>query len=102
MKKVTRVWHGRTKASDADAFLDFLEKNGITDYKRIEGNLSAKIWRRIEGDICHFWTVTEWDSLESIRSFAGEDFQKAKYYPDAQNFLLELEEEVQHFETFEY
>jgi len=57
---ITRIWHGRTKAEHADEYLEFLEETGVPDYKSVPGNLSVEIWRRIEGDACHFWTVTKW------------------------------------------
>ena len=69
-------------------------------YRKVPGNLSAKILRRIDGDICHFWTITEWDNLESIRMFAGEEYEKARYYPGDKEYLLEFEEKVIHCETF--
>ena len=99
---ITRIWHGRTKAGDADEYLKFVEKTGISDYRNVEGNLSAKILRRIEGDVYHFLTVTEWDSFESIKRFAGEEYEKAKYYDEDQRYLLEFEERVIHYETFAY
>jgi heme-degrading monooxygenase HmoA len=102
MKKITRLWHGITKGEHADEYLNYLEDTGMKDYKTVEGNLSAKILRRMDGDICHFLTVTEWDSYESIKKFAGIDYQKAKYYPDDKKYLLSFEEEVVHYETFEY
>jgi len=102
MNKITRIWHGRTKAVDADRYLEFLERSGVRDYSKTAGNLSVKILRRIDGDVCHFWTVTEWDSYESIRSFAGDDIEKAKYYAEDKEYLLEFEPKVKHCETFEY
>ncbi|MEP1096827.1 MAG: antibiotic biosynthesis monooxygenase [Cyclobacteriaceae bacterium] len=99
---ITRIWHGTTKARDADAYLEFLDKTGIRDYQKTAGNLSIKILRRLENDTCHFWTVTEWESLEHIKAFAGEDLEKARYYPEDKDFLLEFEEKVIHCETFEY
>lgn len=99
---ITRIWHGTTKASDADSYLEFLDKTGIRDYEKTAGNLSTKVLRRIEKDICHFWTVTEWESLESIRAFAGDDLEKARYYPEDKGFLLEFEEKVIHCETFTF
>jgi heme-degrading monooxygenase HmoA len=102
MKKITRIWHGTTRAVDADEYLKYVEATGIADYRNVEGNLSAKILRRVEGTVCHFLTVTEWDSYESIRKFAGEDFEKARYYGDDTRYLLEFEEYVLHYETFEY
>jgi heme-degrading monooxygenase HmoA len=102
MKVITRMWHGATKAENADVYLKYVEDTGMRDYRKVKGNLSAKLLRRMDGNICHFLTVTEWDSYESIKQFAGEDYQKAKYYPGDENYLLEIEEIVTHYETFEY
>ena len=102
MPNITRIWHGITKAEAADEYLTFLERSGVQDYAKIEGNLSVKVLRRIDGNVCHFWTVTEWDSFDSIKKFAGDDLEKAKYYPEDSEYLLEFEPRVSHCETFEY
>ena len=102
MKKITRIWHGMTKAKYADEYLKYVEDTGMKEYRIVKGNISAKLLRRIEGDLCHFLTVTEWDSYDSIKKFAGNDFQKAKYYPADIDYLLAFEENVVHYETFEY
>jgi heme-degrading monooxygenase HmoA len=97
---ITRIWHGRTKKGDADIYLTYVRQTGLKDYTSISGNISAKILRRIENDICHFYTVTEWDNIESIKKFAGEDYEKARYYPEDEKYLLEFEENVSHYETY--
>lgn len=99
---ITRIWHGKTKADDSDAYLKYIEETGIKDYRNIPGNVSATILRRIENDICHFYTVTKWDNMESIIRFAGNNYKKAKYYPEDEKYLVEFEEKVIHCETFEY
>lgn len=99
---ITRIWHGMTLANHADEYLEFLQISGVPDYSKTEGNLSVKVLRRIEDDVCHFWTVTEWDSYESIKKFGGEDFEKAKYYTEDSQYLLEFEQDVIHCETFIY
>jgi heme-degrading monooxygenase HmoA len=99
---ITRIWHGRTRAEHADEYLQFVIDTGVADYKSVPGNLSVEIWREIDGDICHFWTVTKWDSIDSIKGFAGEDHTKAKYYPEDEKYLLEFEPTVRHCETFEF
>lgn len=101
MNKITRIWHGTTKTEHAEEYLKYVTETGLADYKNTEGNLSAKIMRRIDGEICHFLTVTEWDSYESIIKFAGNDYQKAKYYPQDKKYLLEFEENVTHYDTFD-
>jgi heme-degrading monooxygenase HmoA len=99
---ITRIWHGRTKREQAAEYLGFLVETGVADYKKTPGNLSVEILRRVENDICHFWTVTKWDSFENIKKFAGEDYEKAKYYAEDSKYLLEFEPHVIHCETFEF
>ena len=97
---ITRIWHGKTKASHAEIYLKYLQGTGLKDYVATPGNVSAKVLRKIDGDICHFYTVTEWDSLASIKNFAGEDYEKARYYPEDERYLLEFEDTVEHYETY--
>src|SRR5688572_12227962 len=96
---ITRIWHGRTTTENAQRYLDFLLEEGTTEYRQTDGNISAKVWRKTNQDACDFWTVTEWQNIESIKAFAGTDYQKAKYYPFDANMLLGFEEHVQHYET---
>ena len=96
---IARIWHGITPASKADAYVDFLNKTGVADYRATPGNLGVHVLRRIEGDRAHFLTLTFWDSVEAIKKFAGPDYEKARYYPEDQDFLLEFEEKVTHYEV---
>ena len=98
---IARIWHGRTRKEDADAYWRFLHERAIPDYRSVPGNLEVKLMRRVEGDVCHFLTFTMWDSLESIAGFAGADIERAKYYDEDRRFLLEFEEKVAHFEVDE-
>jgi len=96
-----RMWHGRTKASDADRYLEFLNRSGIPDYRKTPGNRGAWVLRKIEGNVAHFITLTFWESRDAIKAFAGEDIERARYYPEDKNFLLEFEPGVMHYEIFE-
>ena len=96
---ITRVWHGRTNPANAEKYLQFLLHDGTKEYWETNGILSVKIWQRKEEDSCHFWTVTEWTNIEAIKRFAGDDYEKAKYYPFDSDILLEFEEKVMHCET---
>ena len=97
---ITRIWHGTTRAADADRYLDFLLRSGVQDYCTTPGNKEVRIWRKVEGEVAHFWTVSTWDNKDSIKAFAGEDIDKARYYPEDQDFLLEFEPTVAHYEPF--
>ncbi len=96
---IARIWHGVTPASKADAYVDFLNRTGVPDYRATEGNRGVYVLRRIEGDQAHFLTLTFWDSWEAIARFAGEDIEKARYYPEDVDFLLAFEPRVTHYEV---
>lgn len=97
---ITRIWHGITRAKDADSYLNYIQETGLKDYLSTPGNISAKILRRKVNEVCHFMTISEWEDLESIQKFAGNDYEKAKYYPEDEKYLLEFEEKVNHYETY--
>lgn len=96
---IVRMWHGRVLASQADAYLAFLEARAIADYRSVPGNVGVQLLRREDGDVTHFITLTHWDSMEAIAAFAGEDVERAKYYEEDAAFLLEYETKVVHYEV---
>jgi len=96
---IARIWHGVTPKSKADEYVEFLNKTGVKDYRATEGNLGTYVLRRIEGEQAHFLTLTFWDSVEAIKKFAGEEYEKARYYPEDKYYLLEFEEKVAHYEV---
>ena len=93
------MWHGRVPASKAEAYRKFLNGRAIPDYQSVEGNLSVHILERRDGDVTHFVTLTFWKDMDSIKAFAGEDVEAAKYYPEDKDFLLEFESRVVHYEV---
>ena len=97
---IVRIWHGRTKTVDADAYREYVIKTGIKGYQATPGNLNAQVWQNQEGEITHIWTVSWWVNIESIRAFAGKNYQKAKYYSEDKKYLLEFEPTVKHYECF--
>lgn len=97
---IARIWHGRTKAEQADEYFAFLKERAVPDYRDTPGNRGVFLFRRLDGDEAHFLTLTHWDSLEAIEAFAGTDISKAKYYPEDAGFLLEFEPTVEHYELY--
>ncbi|HWN12172.1 MAG TPA: hypothetical protein VNO50_23315 [Pyrinomonadaceae bacterium] len=94
-----RIWHGVTPGSKAEQYLVYLNETGIPDYRATEGNQGVYVLRRIEESRAHFLLLTLWDSLDAIKQFAGPDFEKARYYPADDEYLLERELTVDHYEV---
>lgn len=96
---IARTWHGRVPATRADEYYDYLLRTGIPGYRATPGNRGVYVFRRQEGDVAHFLLTSLWDSIASIRAFAGDDIERARYYPEDTGFLLELEAKVTHYEV---
>ena len=98
---IARIWRGETTASDAEAYLGYLFESGIPAYRSTPGNQGAWVLRRIEGDVAHFITLSFWESREAIITFAGNNPEVAKYYPEDRKYLLRLEPNVAHYDVFQ-
>ncbi len=98
-KVIVRMWHGRVPTEKASRYRRFLNERAIPDYRSVDGNLSVHILERQDGAVTHFMTVTFWSDISANRSFAGDDVEAAKYYPEDEDYLLEFEPKVVHYEV---
>ena len=96
---IARTWHGRVPAEKADAYHKYLLETGVKGYRSTEGNRGVHVFCRIEDDEAHFLLLTFWDSCEAIKQFAGDDAERARYYPEDADYLLEFEPTVTHYEV---
>ncbi|WP_394974479.1 antibiotic biosynthesis monooxygenase [uncultured Croceitalea sp.] len=97
---IARIWQGKTSAKNFDDYTAFLKKVAVPDYNKTDGFVSLTFLKRLENNEGHFTLITFWENLAVIKNFAGEDFEKAKYYPEDDNYLLEFEEKVVHYDVF--
>jgi hypothetical protein len=44
-------------------------------------------------------TLSFWDSVRAIEAFAGEDIDRAVYYPEDDRYLLERDPHVLHYQV---
>ncbi|HEY0303838.1 MAG TPA: hypothetical protein VGC44_02650 [Longimicrobiales bacterium] len=96
---IARTWHGRVPSDKTDAYDSFLQTVALPDYKDTKGNRGVMMLRRTEDGVTHYVLTTLWDSIEAIKRFAGEDYERARYYPQDDGFLLEKEPLVVHHEV---
>ena len=67
--------------------------------REIDGFLDADLLRRRDGDEVAFVTLTRFDSLDAIRAFAGDDYERPVLEPEALALLSRYEERAAHFGT---
>jgi heme-degrading monooxygenase HmoA len=95
---IARIWRGRTLASKADEYERYLNSSGISKILATAGNRGVTVLRRTEGDKTEFLVMSLWDSLDSVKRFAGEDYRKAVILPRDREYLLEVEPNVLHYQ----
>jgi heme-degrading monooxygenase HmoA len=94
------MWRGWVATDRAAEYTDYINATGIAEYRQTAGNLDAQMWTRDLGDgRTEVVTVSWWVSREAIVGFAGDDIDKAVFYPQDDEFLVGREESVSHFEV---
>jgi len=101
---ISRQWNGTAKPGLADAYVRHLEHETFAALAELPGFIRASILKRDREGLTEFQIVTEWESLESIRAFAGADISVAVVPPAARALLSSFDDHVVHYEiqrTFE-
>src|SRR4051812_2496553 len=96
---ISRIWHGWTAREDADAYEGMLRADVLPGIHRVAGYHGAYLLRRDDGDETEFITITQFDDLDAVRQFAGEDYTRAVIHGPAKRLLTRYDEHSQHFET---
>ena len=98
---IARIWKGEVPLDRSDEYLEQMRTVAIPDYRSTDGNQGAFALRRELDHRAEFLMLTFWDSRESIRAFAGDDINVAKYYDFDAEVLLEMAPHVEHFEVYD-
>jgi hypothetical protein len=96
---IARTWRGTVRTADGDRYVRYIEDTGIAEYKACAGNRGAWLLSRDLGDgRTEIVTLSFWVDRDSIREFAGDDIERAVFYPDDDAYLLERDLTVTHYE----
>ena len=100
---IGRIWHGYTTPENADVYENLLKEEIFTGIRNrhIPGFQEIQLFRRNMGSEVEFITIMWFDSLEAVKSFAGEDYEAAVVPPKARTILSRFDERSQHYEIKE-
>lgn len=96
---IARLWRGAVRPERGDAYAAYLDRTGVHDCRATPGNKGVWVLRRNLPNETEFLFISLWDSYDAIKQFAGEDVERAHYYPEDRDFLLYLEPTVTHYEV---
>ena len=94
---IAREWRCTCPAGRLDDFIPYLHATGIRDAENTPGFAGAEILHRETGGAEEVVLVTFWDSMESIRGFAGDDIGKAVLYPEDHTYGIVSDAIVRHY-----
>jgi heme-degrading monooxygenase HmoA len=100
---ICRIWRGWTSPQNADAYESLLKaeiftgiiERGITGFQGID-----LLRRELEEEV-EFVTIMWFDSLLAVRTFAGEDYERAVVPVKARQLLKRFDERSAHYEVRE-
>ena len=96
---IARIWKGAVRRGDGDAYAEYMRQTGVAGYAGTPGNRGVWMLRRDVGDRTEFLMFTLWDSLEAVKGFAGEDYERAVFYPEDDRFLVERDLTATHYQV---
>jgi len=96
---IARIWHGWTASANADAYENLLRTKILPGIRQTHDCKGIYLFRRPAGDEVEFITLLFFDSLDTIRKFAGEDYEVAVVPPEARKLLARFDERSQHYES---
>jgi heme-degrading monooxygenase HmoA len=96
---IARIWSGAVRRADGDEYAEYMRATGVAGYSATPGNRGAWTLRRDVGDRTEFVMFTLWDSLDAVRTFAGDEYETAIYYPEDDRFLIERALRASHYDV---
>jgi len=101
--KVIRTWKGWTTLENAPIYEDMLINEVFPAVKKkgVDGLEKVSISTMEKEDEMEFFLVLQFDSLDAVKEFAGEDYKNAYIPENAKKVLLRYDETAEHFELKE-
>ena len=96
---IARHWRGWTAVQDADAYETLLKDKVLLSLRGIEGYRGGYVLRNDGQEEIEFVVVNLFDSLESVKRFAGPDYSIPVFEPEARRLLRKIEPVAMHYEV---
>lgn len=101
--KIIRVWRGWTTLENASIYEDMLINEVFPTVKKngVDGLEKVSISTKQHEDEIEFYLVLQFDCLNSVKTFAGENYETAYIPENAKRVLKRYDKTAQHYELRE-
>jgi heme-degrading monooxygenase HmoA len=94
---IARFWTAKVAKGRAHLYTDHLKTRVLTALNKVDGYIGAKLLERETNEGVEIVVITLWQSLDSIRKFAGPDLEKAVVSDDVVSLFLQYDQRVRHY-----
>src|SRR4029078_9120128 len=98
---ISRQWSALCHKEKANEYILHLLSETFQTLKNMKGFLKASILTREENDGVNFLIVTVWNSIDDIRTFSGEDVEKAVVPENIQQMMIRYDSKARHYKVIE-
>jgi heme-degrading monooxygenase HmoA len=96
---IARVWRGWAPLATADDYQRHYETEVSEHLSEVRGFGGARLLRQEDGQEVMFTSITFFTSLDAVRGFAGDDYERAVVEEAARQALSRWDEHVSHHEV---
>jgi len=97
--QVFRSWTGWIRTDDREAYREYLEATGLSEYRQTPGCIEAfALYRDLGDGRTEVVTLSRWQAFENISAFAGDNPSRAVFYPDDDRYLIDRQTTVRHYQ----
>ena len=95
---IARIWHGFTKPENANQYEAMLKPDVLPGLDKVAGYFGSYLLRRDQDQEVEFVTLMLWESVDAIRSVAGDAYERAIVPEERQRVLSRWDDRAQHYE----
>jgi heme-degrading monooxygenase HmoA len=95
---ICRLWHGWAPQATADDYERYLREELYPRLEDVDGYRGHHVLRRTDGDEVEFVTMTWFDSLDAVRSFAGDEYETPVLTERARALLAHYDDRAVHYD----
>lgn len=96
---IARHWRGWTEQHNADAYEHLLKTTVLSGLRKLEGYRGGYVLRKDAAPEVEFVVINLFDSLDSVKRFAGLEYEVAVFEPEARRLLSRVEPIAHHYQV---
>jgi heme-degrading monooxygenase HmoA len=96
---IARHWRGWTAPQNADAYEALLTQKVLPQLQSIAGYRGGYVLRSDGATESEFVVINFFESIESVKAFAGPDYETPVFEPEARALLSRIETVANHYQV---